>query len=103
MRARVMLASRRRSRDRQTTNYVGGRPHHAGGFIDPIDADAFDAALTSVLGGNRHPGYASAVSVTVNRGHHCHLRPALPGAAPALGCATTISFRTSGSSVTLRS
>ena len=53
----------------EATNYVNESVRTVdGGTIDPVDADAFDAAMTTKL--TREvvtPGYASAVAVTVNR------------------------------------
>lgn len=68
MRARVMCFAARVA-VAEATNYVNESVRTVdGGTIDPVDADAFDAAMTSKL--EREivtPGYASGVSVTVNR------------------------------------
>ena len=68
MRARVMCFAARVA-VAEATNYVNESVRTVdGGTIDPVDADAFDAAMTTKL--TREvvtPGYASSVSVTVNR------------------------------------
>lgn len=68
MRARVMCFAARVA-VAEATNYVNESVRTVdGGTIDPVDADAFDAAMTTKL--TREvvtPGYASAVAVTVNR------------------------------------
>lgn len=68
MRARVMCFAARVA-IAEATNYVNETVRTVtGGFIDPIDADAFDAQMTSKLTAEVvTPGYASAVAVTVNR------------------------------------
>lgn len=68
MRARVMCFAARVA-IAEATNYVNETVRTiTGGFIDPVDADAFDAQMTSKLTAEVvTPGYASAVAVTVNR------------------------------------
>lgn len=68
MRARVMCFASRVA-VAEATNYVNETVRTVdGGTIDPADADAFDAAMTSVLQRELvDQGYVSAVAVTVNR------------------------------------